>query len=225
METLPHHGRSLLKSNDTKRYLRKNIMSPKLFGMRNKREDKYLRVSAEAFGKPNQTIKDEDKIMRPPKPPPPHKLIKTMRMTRHVYAAIKEHIGLQRAETGGILLGKFHDYMITGFVFDSAASNNRTVYQPNTNFLNKILNGRNEEFIGLVHSHPPGFRRLTSQDQRAAWSNITSPSNPHLRAYLMPLIQTIPDTGRFEIIPFIVTCHPKGMGRVIVERVELEILG
>jgi hypothetical protein len=40
----------------------------------------------------------------------------------------------------------------------------------------------------------------------------------------MPLIQTIPDTGRFEIIPYIVTCHPKGYGRVEVCRVELEII-
>ena len=98
------------------------------------------------------------------------------------------------------------------------------VYQTNTNFLNRVLKGRNEEFVGIAHSHPKGLKHLTAQDGRAAWSNLTSPSNPHLQAYLMPLIQTVPDTGKFEIIPYIVTCHPKGMGKVIVRKVKIEIL-
>ena len=169
----------------------------------------------------------EKKALRPPKPPPPPNLIENMRMESKVYQDIKNQIGSRPAESGGIMLSRTHDYTITCFVFDIAAEKEkqRTVYQPNTEFLNAVLKGRDDEFVGIAHSHPPGVRHLTSQDQRAAWSNLTSPDNPHLQAYLMPLIQTIPDTGRFEIIPFIVTCHPRGMGKVIVSKVELKIIG
>lgn len=180
----------------------------------------YPSSSKYPFGEPDH----ENKIRRFPKDPPHPELIKNMRMTYSVYNNIKETIGSKPAETGGMLLSETHDYTITIFIFDIAASNNRNVYQPNTNFLNKALVGRNEDFVGIAHSHPPGILKLTPQDKVAAWSNITSPSNTHLRAYLMPLIRTIPDTGHFEIIPYIVTCHPKGMGEVIVHEVELEIL-
>jgi len=166
----------------------------------------------------------DNKIIRPPKKQPHPKLIKTMRITSQVYRAINKLIGLKPAERGGILLSISNDYTITGFVYDRKASKKRNVYQPNTNFLNRVLKGRNEEFVGIAHSHPPGFRKLTVQDMRAAWSNLTSPSNPHLQAYLMPIIQTAPDTGKFEIIPYIVTCHPKGMGKVIVRKVKIEII-
>jgi len=164
------------------------------------------------------------KALRPPKPPPHPELISKMRMMIQVHREIEKFIGSRPAESGGILLSKSHDYIATCFVWDNAAGKNRTIYQPNTEFLNAILKGRDDEFVGLAHSHPGGARQLTSQDQRAAWSNLTSPGNPHLQAYLMPLIQTTPDTGRFELIPYIVTCHPEGGGRVIVNKVELEII-
>jgi len=172
----------------------------------------------------NHDAQIDNKKIRLLKKPPHQKLIKTMRMTSQVYRAINKLIGLKPAERGGILLSISNDYTITGFVYDRKASKNRNVYQPNTIFLNRVLLDRNEEFVGIVHSHPPGFRHLTEQDRRAAWSNLTSPSNPHLQAYLMPLIQTVPDTGKFEIIPYVVTCHPKGMGKVIVRKVKIEIL-
>jgi hypothetical protein len=168
--------------------------------------------------------KFEKKALRPPKPPPHPCLIETMTMTGHVLKDIRESIGKRPAESGGILLSNTHDYSISCFVFDNAAAMHPTIYQPNTEFLNSVLKGRNEDFVGIAHSHR-GFWSLSGQDKRAAWSNMTSPENRHLNAYLMPLIKTIPDTGRFEIIPYIVTCHPKGMGRVIVRKVELEIIG
>ena len=145
-------------------------------------------------------------------------------LTSQVRNDIKNTIGSVPAESGGLLISSTRDYTITCFVPDIAADKNSTIYQPNTDFLNSVLKGRNNEFVGIAHSHPKGARFLTTQDQRAAWSNLTSPDNPHLNAYLMPLIQTIPDTGQFEIIPFIVTCHPKGNGWVEVCRVELKII-
>lgn len=164
------------------------------------------------------------KAQRPPKPDPDSRLIREMRMTRQAYTDIEETIGKRPAESGGILLSDKYDYTITCMVFDIAASQNSTVYQPNTAFLNSVLKGRNDQFVGIVHSHTAGYGRLSGQDKNAAWSNITSPGNPHLQAYLMPIVQTIPDTGRFQIIPHIVTCHPAGKGRVIVKKVKLSII-
>lgn len=164
------------------------------------------------------------KARRAPKSPPPSHLIEKMRIKRHAYTEIEQLIGNKPAESGGLLISRSLNYVITDFIFDLAAGTNRWVYQPNTGFLNSTLKGRNEEFVGIAHSHSRGAIQLSGQDQNAAYSNMTSPGNPHLNAYLMPLIQTIPDTGRFEIIPYIVTCHPNGNGRVIVHKVELEII-
>lgn len=164
-----------------------------------------------------------DKANRPPKDPPPSEQIRTMQITRQAYIDIKKQIGSKPAETGGILLSKSLDYRVSDFVLDIASKNHSSIYQPNTKFLNSVLKGRNDEFVGIAHSHR-NLPMLSSQDKRAAWSNMTSPGNPHLNAYLMPIVETIPDTGRFNIIPYIVTCHPKGKGNVVVNRVPLEII-
>ena len=164
------------------------------------------------------------KALRQTKPHPHAILIERMRAKRQAYDDIKCSIGSLPAESGGLLIGDPNTLIIDSFVFDIMAATNSTVYQPNTKFLNSVLKGRNETFLGIAHSHMKGSRTLSQQDRNAAWSNITSPGNPHLNAYLMPLIQTIPDTGRFEIIPYIVICHPDGNGRVIVHKAELEII-
>jgi len=164
------------------------------------------------------------KALRHPKPRPENILIERMRMRRPAHDDMKGSMGSLPAESGGVLIGDPNTLVIEYFVFDIMAATNSTVYQPNTKFLNSVLKGRNETFLGIAHSHMKGSRTLSQQDRNAAWSNITSPGNPHLNAYLMPLIQTIPDTGRFEIIPYIVICHPDGNGRVIVHKAELQIL-
>jgi len=164
------------------------------------------------------------KTLRPPKPLPDADLIETMKMNRQAYYDIKGSIGSRPAESGGVLIGNPKSLIIECFVFDIMAAKKRSIYQPDTEFLNSVLKGRNEKFLGIGHSHEKDGRLLSQQDKNAAWSNMTSPGNPHLNAYLMPLIQTIPDTGSFEIIPYIVTCHPSGMGRVIVKRVDLELV-
>ena len=163
------------------------------------------------------------KALRQPKAHPDANLIKRMRMKRQVYDDIKGSIGSIPAESGGVLIGNPNSLVIECFVFDILASTNQSVYQPNTKFLNSVLKGRDNQFLGIAHSHSKGGRAPSQQDRNAAWSNMTSPGNPHLNAYHMPIIQTIPDTGRFEIIPYIVICDLNGNGRVIVRHVELEI--
>jgi hypothetical protein len=168
----------------------------------------------------------KEKFRRPPKPPPPKFLIDKFRITPYALSAIEYYIGRIPAESGGMLLSQSHDYKVTGFIFDYFGSNTgSTAYQPNTKYLNHFLADREPEIVGIVHSHPANYRKPSPQDERAAWSNITSPGNPHLQAFLMPIVMTIPDTGKFEIIPYSVTCNPTGAGKVVVKPVKLEILG
>lgn len=165
-----------------------------------------------------------DQQNRPAKPPPAWNQIQALRMRRSVLLRIKAIIGGRPAETGGMLLSESRDYVVTDFVFDQSARSTGAAYNPDTAFLNQQLLGREDSFVGIVHSHPPTCTRLSDQDLRAAWSNLTSPGNPHLNAYLMPLVMTVPDTGRFTLLPFIVTCHPEGRGRVEVRAVDLDLV-
>lgn len=188
--------------------------------------DEWQQPVAKSRPTPHQHRLDPwmEKVTRPPKPLPPLAQIRQLRMTRKVYAAIRDTIGSYPAERGGMLLSSSKDYVITDFVFDAGARSSGVSYNPNTSFLNEELEGREDHFVGIVHSHPPSLRRLSSQDRAAAWSNLTSPGNPHLQAYLMPLVMTIPDTGKFELLPFIVTCSAEGNGYVDVRPVPLKFV-
>jgi hypothetical protein len=53
---------------------------------------------------------------------------------------------------------------------------------------------------------------------------MTSASNPHLCAYLMPIVQSAADIGEFELYPYVVACHPGGGGHVLVHRAELVLI-
>ncbi len=165
------------------------------------------------------------KMKRSPKRAPSKHKIQKLCMTEKVYQEIKRSIGVLPAETGGILICENNDLVVTDFIFDKGAVlNTQTVYQPNSRYLNWELKHRNGLFYGVVHSHKPKYRQLSDQDRNAAWSNLTSPDNSYLNAYLMPIVQTIPDNNTFEIIPYIVTCNPNGNGEVDVHNVPLEIV-
>jgi hypothetical protein len=212
---------------------RKNFTKPNKVNQRqilmNKRVLRKSNENLTTCGRKKPLVSDynyQEKFKRPPVPPPPKYLIEKFRITRNALSGIEYYIGGKPAESGGMLTSQFHDYTVTGFIFDYFGSNfGSTAYQPNTKYLNHFLAGRETEFAGIVHSHPANYRKPSPQDERAAWSNITSPGNNHLQALLMPIVMTIPDTGKFEIIPYIAVCHPKGGGRVIVKRVKLEIVG
>ena len=213
-------------------------MSCKKYTSANQKIQRKVFMNTRVFGKPNESPSNrgfrqtldfdydyKEKFRRSPKLPPPEFLIDKFRITQYALSAIEYHIGRIPAESGGILLSQSHDFTVTGFLFDYFGSNTGSTYHPNGGYLNHFLTGRDTELVGLVHSHPANYRRPSQQDERAAWTNITSPLNPHLQALLIPIVMTIPDNGKFEIIPFIAVCHPKGGGRVIVKRVKLEILG
>lgn len=135
-----------------------------------------------------------------------------LRMSRDVLIAIQDTIGSRPAEHGGMLGGTYKDGIITEYYFDQTASRSGATYSPDTDSVNRLLreewNPQNIRLLGFVHSHPPGFRQLSSGDLLYAERILAS--NTELEALLLPLVMSEPDTGKFEILPFAVIRKPEG---------------
>ena len=189
-----------------------------------KQNDHVLKVKAEG----TERLIQDDKARRPPKESPKQPL-PVMLMTKGIYEKIKRTIGAFPAETGGLLLGSIKDYRVTDFIFDIVSYKKRrcaAVWFPHTESLNErieVAESRGLVFLGVVHSHPRGCIRPSGPDEAAAWSNMTSAGNPHLNAYLLPIVQSAAD-GPFEFHSYVATCHPEGQGRVILREVKLKLI-
>lgn len=65
--------------------------------------------------------------------------LKSMRMTRDVYEAIRSEIGHRRAEQGGMLGGDRDEGIVRSFHFDDSARRTGGTYTPDHVFLNRLL--------------------------------------------------------------------------------------
>ena len=169
-----------------------------------------------------------DKMNRQPKSPPKRPL-ETLRMSKAAFQEIRHTIGSYPVETGGLLMGSSVNFQVIAFIFDNVSHEMRrrkAVWYPHTESLNErveIAERKGLVFLGVVHSHPRGCIRPSDPDEAAAWSNMTSASNPHLNAYLLPIVQSSAD-GPFQLRFYVATCHPKGLGRVIVREIKLKLI-
>ena len=169
-----------------------------------------------------------DKINRPPKEPPKRPM-KTLRMSKGVFQEIRQTIGSYPIETGGLLMGCIEDFRVTAFIFDNVSyrmQRQAAVWYPHTESLNErveLAESKGLVLLGVVHSHPRRFIHPSGPDGSAAWSNMTSPSNPHLNAYLLPIVQSAAD-GPFECRSYVATCYPEGQGRVIIREIKLKLV-
>jgi hypothetical protein len=136
---------------------------------------------------------------------------------------IRGTVGRLPAEQGGPLGGSRADGVVRAFHFDDTARQSGAAYSPDHERLNRLFaqewNPAGVNFLGFVHSHPPRMRRLSRGDLEYAGRILAA--IPELNRLLLPLVQTEPDTGRFEFIPFAV--HRDGDG-LRVERLDLEVL-
>lgn len=127
-------------------------------------------------------------------------------LTRGVYDAIAATVGNMRAEQGGALGWKEDEQLIRFFHFDRTARRTGATYSPDDTALNSMFrqdwNPRGIRLAGFVHSHPPGCARPSSGDLFYARRILDAiPDLPYL---VMPIAQTVPDTGQFRLIPFLV---------------------
>jgi proteasome lid subunit RPN8/RPN11 len=144
-------------------------------------------------------------------------------MTRQVYRQIRREIGSRPAEQGGVLGGSRTDGVVRHFYFDCSAEHTRANYSPDHEFLNRLFaekwNPAGISFLGFVHSHPDGLRRLSQGD--VTYARRILDHLPALERLLLPLAMTEPDSGRFELIPFSAVRHGDD---VRIERMELALL-
>ncbi|SOD73526.1 JAB domain-containing protein similar to deubiquitination enzymes [Jatrophihabitans sp. GAS493] len=133
-------------------------------------------------------------------------------MTTSVSHEIMRTVGSQRAESGGMFGGVRGSGTVTEYHFDTTAATTGATYYPDHLFLNRLLredwNPANINLLGFVHSHPAGSRRPSGQDLRYAQQIMDG--IPELDRFLMPIAQTIPDTGHFTMHGYAVT-RDKGL--------------
>ena len=134
-----------------------------------------------------------------------------LEMTRDAYEDIRQQVGGRPAESGGILLGSRKDYKVVRFIFDPSGSRSSGGYDPDVAYLNHQVKAAWEqeglELLGFVHSHPPGVTRLSgdfgNNTGDLGYLKAIFEAMPSLKHFLVPLAFTVPDTGRFALIPYI----------------------
>ena len=174
---------------------------------------------------PTKTGAPQGRTYRPPKPAPDKQFVSVFRITDSAYDAIQSTLGVFKAETGGLLLGDPVTGIISDFLFDQDARATGSIYYPTVEFLNREITryeAQGKHPLGIAHSHPVGIVCPSGPDMSAAYSNITSPHNQHLKTWHMPIIQSVADVGCFEFHPYIVSCA--GIGETILHSPRLEII-
>lgn len=162
---------------------------------------------------------------RSPKPAPEESFVATFKISASAYKAIQSTLGRFPAETGGLLLGDPVTGLIEHFLFDAAARTSGTIYYPTVEFLNDEIpkyEAKGIHAMGIAHSHPARLLRPSGPDLSAAYNNITSLFNTHLKTWHLPIIQSVSDTGNFSFLPYIVSCSE--MGEPVLHRPQLEIV-
>jgi hypothetical protein len=150
--------------------------------------------------------------------------MRDFRVSESTLIAIQVQIGSFRAERGGIL-GQDSDGVIRHFVPDCNAICGAAEYSPDIDYLNQIIPIWKElgiTFCGFVHSHPRGFRRPSHADEAYATSVFLH--FERLDMLWLPIVQTRPESGAFEILPFAAS-RPRRLGSPCkIRRSEMSIL-
>lgn len=144
-------------------------------------------------------------------------------MTRDVYDEIAATVGSMKAEQGGALGWRENEPVVRYYQFDGTARTTGATYSPDDKTLNLMFredwNPRGIRLAGFVHSHPGGHSRPSAGD--LAYAERILAAIPDLPCLVLPIVQTIPDTGDFRLVPFV--AFRDGAG-VTVRRIPIEII-
>lgn len=144
-------------------------------------------------------------------------------LTRAVYDEIAATVGSMKAEQGGALGWLEDDRVVRFFRFDGTAKTTGATYSPDDTSLNvmfrEVWNPRGIRLAGFVHSHPRGYARPSEGD--LAYARRILAAIPDLPFLVLPIAQTVPDTGTFRLVPFLAV---RDGGTVTVRHVGLDIL-
>jgi hypothetical protein len=120
-------------------------------------------------------------------------------------------VGAKKAETGAILLGDRKDFVVQKIIFDPFGSTSSSAYDPDTEFLNKVIkkewDNNKLALIGFVHSHPRGYDRLSgdygNNTGDVGYLKAIFKAIPALDKFLVPIVFSTFDQGSFKLIPFV----------------------
>lgn len=144
-----------------------------------------------------------------------------MRLSREVLERIETTVGALPAETGAMLGGRPEDDLVSACAFDRGADGSRVTYSPDVDGLNRLLaerwNPQGLRLMGFVHSHPARCEAPSGGDLHYARAILAAV--PSLERLLLPIVQTMPDTGRFRIYGFAAV---RAGRTVTIERVPIE---
>jgi ThiF family len=148
---------------------------------------------------------------------------RTMRMTASVYRDIETEIGQHRAERGA-MLGSDGNGVICRIEVDHGARMGSAEYSPDHVHLNRVIKQWKSEgirFVGFVHSHP-GLREPSHADLE--YSERILEHFEGLELLWLPIVQTVPNVGRFELRPFASVRQAKKADGARIEAAMLSIL-
>ena len=125
--------------------------------------------------------------------------LKSLRMTRDVYDAIRREIGNRHPEQGGMLGGDRDEGIIRSFHFDDSARRTGGTYTPDHVFLNRLLdedwNPKGIRLMGFVHSHPGRFRHLSGGDRDYARRILLAVKD--LKELILPIVIPVTEGSLF----------------------------
>jgi len=147
-------------------------------------------------------------------------------MTGTVFNRIKNTIGKEPAETGGIL--GMSDDVIDSYFFDRLPDGaSGATYTPNCGAINAWLKKWTRwdiVYMGAVHSHPTGCTAPSYPDKQYAQRLLDHSLNYDKAKsfFYIPIIQSSADTGEFRLYSYI-ACYRDG--KFSVEPIDLYIDG
>lgn len=150
---------------------------------------------------------------------------KVFSISSEVYAQVKEFIGMQPAERG-MMIGRSRDGVIRYCEIDQHGHCSAAAYDPDIEHMNAVIKRWNKEeieFAGFIHSHPGGIRNPSEHDHWYAGEILACFKK--LELMWMPIVQTVPTSGKFELIPYAVIPGKQDRKGCEIVRCKLEIMG
>ena len=139
-----------------------------------------------------------------------------LRLRLDVFEDIVSTIGTMPAETGGVIGGSSDSTALTHFLFDKSSRNSSVTYSPDYLYLNHHFktqwNPEGIELKAVVHSHPGTMSSLSHGD--VIYAEQILKANPDLDYLWLPIINTVPDAGRFKLTPWAVYLDGNGVSVV-----------
>ncbi len=122
-------------------------------------------------------------------------------------------IGQLPAESGGPIGGSDEGPQVTHFHFDESSRTSRATYSPDHQLLNRLFktewNPQRIRLRGFMHSHPGRFGRPSAGDEVYAERILAAIED--LDCLWLPIVNTVPDTGGFHLVPWAVYRTERGV--------------